>query len=443
MGIGMTVGAGIFAMSGKDGSESGPALIVSMAFCLVTLVPVALCYADLSTHIPKAGSSFNYARALFGEYPAVVVSTALLIEYSITIATVSRAWSHYLADFVRLFDRTMPPALYNVTTAAGPVFRINILAGLLLIALMLLLLLGTRTGALANGLFVALKISVLLFFIAFGATRVKPQLYTPFSPRGSEGLFEAASTMFFAFLGFDSLATLAEDSPDPKRDLPIAIVTTLTACGSLYIAVAAVLVGLVPYTQLSSESALASALAGTAWAQGIVAAGAVIGILAVTLVSMMALSRLMFAMSREGFLPAFLSHASTRGPWAANVFVGLVCAVPAVVLDTDLLAHMTSLGSCLAFAVVCLGVIQRHVGDAPRTPPRHVMACCYLGLVLVAASFSTCFYLRASWVVTMAAGLLLFPAAAPLFIFVHKAGQADGDALNASSSPSFASKKYD
>jgi APA family basic amino acid/polyamine antiporter len=360
LGVGGIIGTGIFVLTGKAAATSaGPGIVVSFVIAGTVAALAALCYAELASCVPVSGSAYTYTYATLGEFVAWIVGWGLILEYSLGAATVAIGWSGYFSDFLSAtFGLVIPKAL---TTSPFDGGIANVPAALIILAITALLVRGIRESDTVNKAIVAIKLAVVVFFIAVGAGHIRPQNWHPFAPFGLGGIVNGAGLVFFAYIGFDAVSTSAEEARNPARDLPRGILASLVVCTVLYIIVSAVLTGIVPYTQLDVPSPVSASLIslGLAWAGAIVAFGAIAGLTTVLLVGLYAQSRVFYAMSRDGLLPAIFStvHPSLRTPYVSSLLIGVVCAAVAAVGRLDVVANLVNIGTLAAFALVSIGIV--------------------------------------------------------------------------------------
>jgi APA family basic amino acid/polyamine antiporter len=388
LGIGAIIGAGIFVMTGLAARDfAGPSLMLSFVIAGTGCALAALCYAEFASMIPVAGSAYTYAYATLGELVAWIIGWDLVLEYAIASCAVAHGWSHYLQAFLALFDVHLPPSLAidpmsatsEVVAGAwhlGPIpIVFDLPAVVIVLLLTAVLVLGIRESASLNSAIVALKLGIVLFVIAAGSGYVNTANWTPFlhHEKGIAGTFQGAAYVFFAYIGFDSISTHAEEARNPERDVPIAILISLGLCTLLYIAVAGVLTGMVPYTAIDIDAPIAHAFAsfGLPVATFIIAFGAVAGITSVLLVMMLSQARILLAMARDGLLPpSFFAavHPRFRTPHRSTILVGVIVAIVAALLPLKVLAELVNIGTLFAFVVVCASVlIMRYTRpDVPR-----------------------------------------------------------------------------
>jgi basic amino acid/polyamine antiporter, APA family len=405
LGVGAIIGTGIFVLVGQAAHDkAGPALMLSFVVAGLACVFAALCYAEFASMVPVAGSAYTYAYATLGELPAWIIGWDLVLEYTVCSATVAHGWSKYFQDFLGIFDVHLPHALTTSPfdydpglghfVATGAVLD---LPAVLITALVTVILVkGIRESAGFNTCLVVLKVAVVLFVIVVGAFYVDPANWRPFAPYGLSGLsffgktvagatdgggaplgmLAGAATIFFAYIGFDSVSTHAEEARRPHRDVPIGIVVSLILCTLLYIAVAAVLTGMVPYDRISIEAPVSDAFRqiGMPWAQLMVSLAAVAGITSVLLVMMLSQPRVLLAMARDGMVPPSVFgaiHPRFRTPWKSTILTGVAVAVLGGLLPLRVLAELVNIGTLLAFVIVCAAVlVMRRTNPAAARPFR-------------------------------------------------------------------------
>jgi APA family basic amino acid/polyamine antiporter len=405
LGVGAIIGAGIFVATGAAAHNvAGPALMISYVVAGITCVFAALCYAEFASMVPVAGSAYTYAYATLGELFAWMIGWDLILEYAVGSATVANGWSGYFQSVLAKLGIQLPAALAGppiiYDTAAGHFVRtggvINLPAIVIVAIVTLILVKGIQESAGFNATMVFLKVTVVLFVILVGAFYIKPENWTPFAPYGMSGvsffgytlmgqvnpggqpvgMLAGAAIIFFAYIGFDSVSTHAEEAKNPKRDVPIGIISSLVICTVLYIAVVAVLTGMVRYDQLSIDAGVSDAFkqAGLGWAEFIIAAAGVAGITSVLLVLMLSAPRVMLAMARDGMVPRHFFadvHPKFRTPWRSTILVGAFVALLTGFLPIDALLHLTNIGTLFAFVVVCAAVlIMRRTNPEAERPFR-------------------------------------------------------------------------
>ena len=390
LGIGCVIGAGIFVITGKVAhSITGPSLIVSFVVAGLACIFAALCYAEFAALAPVAGSAYTYAYATLGELMAWIIGWDLVLEYTVASATVAHGWSKYFQNFISIFHLYLPTALtqspFDYDGSTGTFSKTNslfdLMAVLVALGLTVVLVLGIRESSRFNNVMVGIKILIVLMVIGVGAFFVHPANWADFAPFGwsgfslfghrlwgaeqngvTVGMLAGAAMIFFAYIGFDSVSTHAEEARNPQRDVPIGIIGSLLVCTVLYIAVAAVLTGMVNYRDISVEAPVAAAFQhiGLTWAQFIISLGAIIGITSVLLVLMLSQPRVLLAMARDGLLPeSFFGaiHPRFRTPWKSTILTGCLVALLASFLPLGILAELVNIGTLLAFVIVCLAVL--------------------------------------------------------------------------------------
>ncbi len=417
LGVGAIIGAGIFVLTGLAAHDyAGPGLVLSFVIAGLGCAFAALCYAEFASMIPVAGSAYTYAYATLGELMAWVIGWDLILEYGMASSTVAYGWSKYFLHFLELFGLHIPPFLASDPfSTPGAWFNLPAAAVVLLVTVVLVI--GIRESARFNAAIVVLKLGVVLFVIVAGIPHVNPANWHPFMPFGLTGVASGAAYVFFAYIGFDSVSTHAEEARNPQRDVPIAIIGSLSICTVLYIAVSAVLTGMVPYTQINIDAPLAAAFVpyGLSAAVFIISLGAVAGITSVLLVLMLSQPRVFFAMARDGLLPyEFFGtiHPRFRTPHKATILTGSVVAVVAALFPIHALAEMVNIGTLFAFVVVCTAVwIMRYTNPGQRRPFRCPMVPLVpaLGIIFnVGLMFSLGWHNWARLTIWLGVGLIIY-----------------------------------
>ena len=369
IGIGAVIGAGIFVLTGTAAARyAGPAVMLSFVLAGIACAFVALCYAELAAMIPVSGSTYSYTYATLGEIFAWIIGWDLLLEYAMGAATVAVGWSGYAASLLRTLGLALPPA-WTGPPGAAPGNIMNAPAALIVVVLTALLVFGTRESARVNNVMVATKLAVVAAFIAIGAFYVRSGHWQPFIPsnKGSFGVFgwsgvlRGSSVVFFAYLGFDAVSTAAQEAKSPQRDMPRGILASLVICTVLYVAVAAVLTGLVPYTELNVPDPIGKAVTavGLGWFAVLVDFGALTGLTTVILVGLYGQSRIAYAIGRDGLLPPAFArlHPRWNTPYVMQILNGAVVAVVAALTPIQVLSELVSVGTLLAFMLVCGAVL--------------------------------------------------------------------------------------
>ncbi|MCA3182591.1 MULTISPECIES: amino acid permease [unclassified Cupriavidus] len=375
MGIGAIIGTGIFVLTGTGALTAGPALTVSFVIAAMACGFAALCYAEFASAIPVSGSIYTYSYATLGEIVAWMIGWDLLLEYGLATSAVSVGWSGYFQSLLAGFGLHLPAA---ITAAPGSVpgveTLVNLPAILIMLAIAWVVSYGVRESARLNNVMVAIKITVVLLFIVVGVWHVKPANWQPFAPFGFTGIFNAAALVFFAFIGFDAVTSAAEEVRNPGRDLPIGIIGSLAVCTVLYVAVAAIMTGIVPFMKFEGVDhpvSLALQYAGQNWVAGFVDLGAILGMTTVILVMTYGQTRIIFAMSRDGLLPEALStvHPVHATPFTATWTVGIVFAAIAGFVPLNVLAELINIGTLSAFTLISIAilVLRRTHPHLPRT----------------------------------------------------------------------------
>ncbi len=364
LGVGAIIGTGIFVVIGEGAALAGPALVVSFILAAVTCLFSALSYAELASSVPVSGSAYTYSYATMGELVAFIIGWDLILEYGVSVAAVAVGWGGNVNEFLdAAFGFTIPDALSKSPDSGGV---LNLPAVFIVLAITVLLVRGTRESARVNTIMVGIKLVVLLFFIIAALTAFKSGHFHPFNPKGGTGgITTAAGVIFFAYIGFDAVATGSEESKNPGRDLPIAIVGSLVISTILYIAVAIAAVGVAPVGSLGREgndAPLAAALregTGISWASGVLAFGALIAITSVVLVIMYGQTRIFFAMCRDGLMPkSFASvHPRYGTPARLTIGFGTLIAILAAFVPLSEIVKLVNIGTLFAFILVNIGVI--------------------------------------------------------------------------------------
>jgi APA family basic amino acid/polyamine antiporter len=416
LGIGAIIGTGIFVLTGAAAAQyAGPAIVFSFTLAAIGCVFAGLCYAEFASMIPVAGSAYTYGYATLGEIFAWIIGWDLILEYAFGAATVASGWSGYVLSFLQDFGIHIPPSLAGTPGAefvqwngrwellrrvapalhqagvdastlphASGVFNLVAFLGIALVTTVLVI--GIKESANLNSFIVVIKVCVLLVFIALGVAYISKHMsdatanWTPFIPPnegefgkyGWSGVIRAAGVIFFAYIGFDAVSTAAQEAKNPKRDMPIGILGSLVVCTILYILVAGTLTGLVKYTTLNVPDPIAVGIdqTGIRWGSFLVKLGAICGLTSTMVVMLLGQSRVFFSMSRDGLLPRWASaiHPKFRTPYISSILVGIFVAIFASVIPIGILGELVSIGTLLAFVIVCAGVwvIRRTNPEMPR-----------------------------------------------------------------------------
>ncbi|KAB2491670.1 amino acid permease [Priestia endophytica] len=397
LGVGCVIGTGIFVITGVVAATSaGPALILSFVIAGIACALAAFCYAEFSSSVPVSGSVYTYTYATLGEFFAFLIGWDLMLEYVLAMAAVSTGWSSYFQSFLTGFGLHFPTALGSAPLS-GQGGIVNLPAVIIILLITALVSYGVKESVRFNNVMVILKIVVILAFIVTGIGYVKPENWSPFMPFGISGVITSAATVFFAYLGFDAIATASEEVKRPQRDMPIGIIGSLIVCTVLYIAVSAVLTGIVPYTKLNVDAPVSFALSfvGQDKIAGFISVGAVIGMVTVILALIYAQVRLSFVMSRDGLLPKSLSRLNKKRqtPFLNTWITGFIGAGIAGFLDLTTLAHLVNMGTLAAFMLVSIAIIilrkkfpdvksTFRVPFVPVVPLLSALLCIYLSLSL-------------------------------------------------------------
>ncbi len=432
LGVGAVIGAGIFVLTGQAAADyAGPAVMLSFIFAGIACAFAGLCYAEFAAMMPVSGSAYSYSYATLGEAVAWFIGWCLVLEYLFAASTVAVGWSGYLNAFLSNFDLALPAALASApfTYEAGAFVRtadgiVNLPAVMIVAAVCAVGYVGISQSAFVNSIIVAVKVTVILLFIALGSQYVDPANWQPFIPPnegddkyGIEGVIRASTVVFFAYIGFDAVSTSAGEAKNPQRDMPIGILGSLAICTLLYIAMCAVLTGMMPYYLLGTPEPVSTALnnyPSLGWLQTLVEMATIAGLSSVILVMLMAQPRIFYSMSRDGLLPKLFGkvHPKYHTPYVGTVIVGVIAATLAGLLPIGILGDIVSMGTLLAFATVCAGVlVLRYTRPELHRPFRVPLAIviCPLGvascLYLFWQAFVDYWYLLLAWI---AIGALIY-----------------------------------
>ncbi len=370
MGIGAIIGTGIFVLTGvASATRAGPAITISFVVAGIVSALAALCYAEVASKIPIAGSAYSYAYATFGELLAWIIGWDLILEYGLGAATVSIGWSGYFTNLLQTVHINLPQSLVHSPFDPTPGI-LNVPAAVIILIITGLLVKGTRESGTVNAVIVAVKICVVIFFIVIGVGHIDPANYHlpagpatgagGYFPFGWAGVFGGAAFIFFAYIGFDAVSTTAEEAKNPSRDLPFGIIASLLICTVLYILVVIVLDGMVPFNQLNVASPVAYAVihAGMGWAAFIISLGAIAGLTTVLLVMMFGQSRIIFSMGRDKLIPDWFTavHPRFRTPAFSTIFFGILIAIAAAFTNINFVGSLTNMGTLAAFVLVSLAL---------------------------------------------------------------------------------------
>ncbi|MEU9830781.1 amino acid permease [Streptosporangium sp. NPDC048047] len=438
-GIGVIIGTGIFVLTGRVARDlAGPAVALSFVVAGIVCALAALCYAEFASTVPVAGSAYTFAFATLGEFPAWIIGWDLTLELMLAAAVVAVGWSGYLTSLLDSAGLALPTAI------AGEGAAFNLPAALIVLVLTAILVAGVKLSSRFNLIVVAIKVTVVLLVIVAGLFFVRGANYSPFIPPakptpaveglaapliqvvfgispvafGVMGVFTAAAIVFFAFIGFDVVATAAEETRNPQRDLPIGIIGSLVICTVLYVAVSLVVVGMEPYSRLSEAAPLADAFkaVGQTWTATLISIGALAGLTTVVMILMLGQSRVTFAMARDNLLPGWFArvHPKFGTPYRITILMGVIVALLAGFVPLSAIAELVNIGTLFAFVIVSIAVVilRRTRPELPRSfrtplvplvPILSVLACVYLMLNLPVET-----WLR--FVVWMLLGIVLYAA---------------------------------
>lgn len=387
LGVGVIVGAGLFSITGTVAAQyTGPAITLSFIIAALGCAFAGLCYAEFASMIPVSGSAYTYAYATMGELVAWIIGWDLVLEYSVAATTVSISWSRYLVVFLEQFGIQLPHALTACPWDGGVA---NLPAALIVCIMSVFLIRGTRESSLLNAVIVTLKVGVILVFIVLGWQFIRPENYHPYLPAntgnlgefGWSGVLRGAAIVFFAFLGFDSISTTAQETKNPRRDMPIGILGSLLVCTILYTLFGHVMTGVANYQQFGGHEGIAPVAIAIAqmgeggapafpWLNNAILIAILMGYCSVIMVVLMSQSRVFLAMSRDGLLPPFFSriHPRFHTPAHSNLLFMVLVALLAAFVPAEIAGEMTSIGTLLAFILVCGAVLvmRRTMPDAPR-----------------------------------------------------------------------------
>ncbi|MGQ9470314.1 MAG: amino acid permease [Candidatus Aminicenantales bacterium] len=358
LGVGSVVGTGIFVATGQGAHLAGPGVLVSFIIAAVTSGFCALTYSELASMFPVAGSTYSYAYVAFGELIAWIIGWDLMLEYMVSASAVASGWSATFTGLLETAGINLPRALVTAPLAGGV---LDLPAILIVLIITWILYIGIRESSTTNNIIVVVKIAVILLFVFLGVSKVDPSHFRPFAPFGWKGIMSGAAIIFFAYIGFDAVSTAAEETKNPKRDVPLGLLLCLGVVILLYVSVAFVLTGMVPFKEIDLENALPAALAryGIRWGGALVATGAIVGMISTLLITIYGQVRIFMVMARDGLLPASFSlvHPRHRTPHICTWITGGLTAFIAGVLPLSMIIDLVNIGTLFAFIIVSLGVI--------------------------------------------------------------------------------------
>jgi APA family basic amino acid/polyamine antiporter len=432
LGIGAIIGTGIFVLTGTVAAQNaGPAVILSFVLAGVASIFAALCYSEFASLVPMAGSAYTYGYATLGEFVAWIIGWDLVLEYALSATTVAIGWSGYVVSFLNDIGLHIPPhwqaargtvvTLADGTTATA---ILNLPAVFIIAVVTTLLVVGIKESASVNNVIVFIKLAVVLLFIVMLIPHVNPENWHPFIPPntghrehfGFSGVVAGAAIVFFAYIGFDAVSTAAQEAKNPQRDMPIGIIGSLIICTVLYVVVAAIATGVVPYTELDVPAPIAKVAdyAGLGAISSLIKLGAIAGLTSVILVQLLGQSRVFYSMSRDGLLPPFVRriHPRFRTPYITSVLTGLAVAIPAAILPVRDAAKLVSIGTLLAFVIVCTGILVLRIREPNLPRPFKTPLVWFVAPMGAVSAAYLMFYLdKETWfrlIIWLAIGLAIF-----------------------------------
>eukprot|EP01025_Chloroclados_australasicus_P005667 TRINITY_DN11765_c0_g2_i3.p1 TRINITY_DN11765_c0_g2~~TRINITY_DN11765_c0_g2_i3.p1 ORF type:complete len:637 (-),score=70.64 TRINITY_DN11765_c0_g2_i3:1355-3118(-) len=404
MGIGAIIGSGVFVLTGLAANKySGPAVWLSYLISSLAAAIAALCFAEFGSEIPAVGGPFNYVVVTFGELPAWLCASALWLEHSVGTAAIARGFTSYFASIFGLRASDLRIGVNSFISFDFIALGINIVMCLLLAK-------GMKESSVVNHVISGINLLVILLIVFVGIAHVNTDNYTPFAPFGVEGIFTGASAVFFSFLGFNNLASAAEELRNPVRDLPIGILTSISVCTVLYILMCVTITGMQPYDQIDQDAPFSIAFhnLGVEWARTIIAIGAVTGIATSFLVNMLGYIRLIVILARSYLLPTALAkvNANTQTPIKATILASIVGGSISLIFDLEILSKVVSAGALFVFLLVCLGIVYRKYNNPDDVKSQKALNAKVLFLVLNSIGFGLSFGLKAPVGLTITFGVL-------------------------------------
>ncbi len=429
LGIGAIIGAGIFVLTGEVAANyAGPAIVISFLISGLACACAGLCYAELASMIPISGSAYTYSYATLGEFFAWIIGWDLIVEYLFAASTVSVGWSGYVVSFLGNFGVHFPkslttaPIVYNELTNGFEMSQggiINIPAIFIVFLVTILLVVGIKESARFNNVIVFIKLAVILIFIFVGIAYINTDNWHPFIPEntgafgsfGLSGVFRGAAVIFFAYIGFDAVSTAAQEAKNPQRDLPRGILGSLIVCTILYIFVALILTGIVPYNLLGVPDPIAVGVdaTGITWLAPLIKIGAIAGLSSVILVMLMGQPRIFFSMAKDGLLPSVFSkvHGKYKTPYMSTIIVGVMSMVLAGLFPIGVLSKLVSLGTLLAFAAVCLAILILRKKQPNAVRPFKTPFSPYIPILGIVSCLGVTAFLNAYAWITMGVWMIL------------------------------------
>lgn len=390
LGVGAVVGVGIFVATGEGAHMAGPGIIISFLIAGMVATLCGLCYIELATMFPVSGSTYSYAYITFGEFIAMLIGWCLTAEYLVAASAVASGWSGTFVGILKTFNISLPTAIIASPSKGG---LVDLPAILIVLAITYLLYYGMQESARINNIIVGIKVFIILLFIFLGVRHIQPSNYVPLFPFGWKGVAAGASTIFFSYIGFDAISTSAEEAENPKKDIPRGLIACLAIVSLLYISVAFVLTGMVPFKEIIAENAVPGALSrvGITWGSALVGVGAILGMISTIMAVLYGQVRVFMVMSRDGLIPKMFSkvHSKHKTPYISTALTGITAALIAGLLPLDIIVQFLSIGTLLSFICVSISVIvlRKTMPDferkfkcpgVPFTPIVTVIACVYL-----------------------------------------------------------------